>query len=313
MIGKAAPAGSQREWAKMLHDPNLPGVEVLHAHYQRYRYAPHWHEGVCVAVVGTGAAAFDYGGVRHVAPVGSVFVIPAFEVHTGEPADRAGLGYRVLYICPGQLTDLLDDARGCRPACLAPLPRDLVRHRPAAVGPLHRFHQAMTSPAWPMEREHALLEAMVAVAAEFGTAVRHRSDVPREHHAIRQARDYLNAHVVEKVTLRDLAQVSGLSMYRLARTFKAETGLAPHAYQIQLRVLRAKQLLATGCRIVEVAEECGFYDQAHLTDQFKRHIGVTPGAYTRGTITNGDGVRPLSSSPLGDDASTGRTSKGDGP
>jgi AraC-like DNA-binding protein len=77
-------------------------------------------------------------------------------------------------------------------------------------------------------------------------------------------------------------------MYRLARTFKAEVGLAPHAYQIQLRVLRAKQMLAAGCRIAEAADECGFYDQAHLTDQFKRHVGVTPGGYSHGTADRGD-------------------------
>jgi hypothetical protein len=174
----------------MLHDPGLPGVEVLHAHYIRYRYVPHWHESVCVALVRTGAAAFDCGRVRHVAPAGSVFVIPAFEVHTGEPADRAGLGYRVLYIHPGQLTELLEDAGVCRRACLAPLPRDVVRHHSAAVGPLHLFHQVLTGPAWPMEREHALLKAVVAVAAEFGAdTVRQRSDVPPEHRAVRQARD----------------------------------------------------------------------------------------------------------------------------
>jgi AraC-like DNA-binding protein len=76
---------------------------------------------------------------------------------------------------------------------------------------------------------------------------------------------------------RDLAEVSGLSMYRLARTFKAETGLAPHACQIQFRVLRTKRLLAAGRPIAVAAEGCGCYDQPHLTGQFKRHVGVTPG------------------------------------
>jgi hypothetical protein len=75
----------------MLTDPLLPGLEVLQAHYIRYRYAPHWHDAVCVAVVGAGAAAFDCSRARHVAPAGSVFVIPAYEVHTGEPAADAGL------------------------------------------------------------------------------------------------------------------------------------------------------------------------------------------------------------------------------
>jgi AraC-like DNA-binding protein len=275
----------------MLHDPYLSGVEVLQAHYVQYRYAPHWHEAVCIAVVGDGAAAFDCGQVKHVASAGSVFVIPAFEVHTGEPAGRAGLGYRVLYIHPGQMSYLLADAGVSAQAYLAPQPQDLVRHSAAAAGPLQRFHRAIAGSASPLEREHALLAAVVAVAVEFSLGtVRSRQGVSPEHRAVRRAREYLHAHPAEAVTLQDLAEVSGLSMYRLARTFKADTGLPPHHYQIQLRVLRAKQLLAAGRPIAEAAEECGFYDQAHLTDQFKRHVGVTPGAYTRGTV--GPSARP---------------------
>jgi AraC-like DNA-binding protein len=266
----------------MLTDPCLPGVELLQAHFLRYRYAPHWHEAICVAVVGSGAAAFDCGGVTHVAPAGSVFVIPPYEVHTGEPATRAGLGYRVLYIRPERLADLLDDARVADPSAVS-WPRDVVHPMAAAAGPLLRFHQAIISPAWQLERENALLSAVVAVAAEFRLgSPRPRRDSTREHRAVRLARDYLHAHPASAVTLRDLTRLTGLSMYHLARTFKAETGVSPHAYQVQLRVLQAKRLLSAGHNIAETAAQCGFYDQAHLTAQFKRHVGVTPGTYARG-------------------------------
>jgi hypothetical protein len=49
----------------MLSDPRLSGVEVLQAHYLRYRYAPHWHEAVCVAVVGAGAEAANAKAFGH--------------------------------------------------------------------------------------------------------------------------------------------------------------------------------------------------------------------------------------------------------
>jgi AraC-like DNA-binding protein len=270
----------------MLTDPLLPGVEVLQAHYTRYRYAPHWHDAACVAVVGTGAAAFDCGRARHVAPAGSVFVIPAYEVHTGEPAADAGLGYQVLYLYPGSLAGFLRDADVSEPVLL-PSPADLVRYDSAAAGPLRRFHRAMTGPASPLERQHALMTAALAVAAEYGHMPRPVRTFSREHPAVQRARDYLHAHPAEAVTLSDLAEVSGLSMYRLARTFKTETGLAPHAYQVQLRVLRAKRLLAAGHGIAETAVQCGFFDQAHLTSQFKRHVGITPGVYARGTAGRG--------------------------
>jgi AraC-like DNA-binding protein len=282
---------SCQEWSRMLSDPLLPGIEVLQAHYTRYRYAPHWHDALCVAVVGAGAAAFDCGRVRHVAPAGSVFVIPAYEVHTGEPAADAGLGYRVLYIPPGSLAGLLADTGVAEPD-LIPRSLDLIRYRNGAAGPLLRFHRAMTGPASPLEREHALTAAAVAVAAEYGRGPRPRRELPREHRSVQRARDYLHAHPADPVTLHELARVSGLSMYRLARTFKAETGLAPHAYQVQLRVLQAKRLLGTGQSIAETAATCGFFDQAHLTSQFKRHVGVTPGVYARGTAGH-----PRSSTP----------------
>jgi AraC-like DNA-binding protein len=212
-----------------------------------------------------------------------VFVIPAFEVHTGEPAARNGLGYQVLYLRPATLAGLLAGT-GAAERGLIPRPADLVRLRAAAAGALQRFHQAMTGPAPPLARQHALLTATVALAREYSHSPSPpRREVLPEHRAVRRARDYLHARPADPVTLRDLAEVSGLSMYRLARTFKAETGLAPHAYQIQLRVLRAKRLLATGHSIAETAADCGFFDQAHLTSQFKRHVGVTPGSYARGS------------------------------
>jgi len=266
----------------MLTDPRLPGVELLQARFVRYRYAPHWHEALCVAVVSSGAAAFDCSGTRHVAPAGSVFVIPPYEVHTGEPAARSGLGYCVAYIRPWRLHDLLTDT-GVVGRDASWHPPEIVHLRAAAAGPLLRFHRVITSPALPLEREHALLAAVVTVIREFrlGNPLPD-GDICRGHRAVQLARDYLHAHPAEVVTLPDLANVAGMSMYHLARTFKAETGLAPHAYQIQLRVLQAKRLLAEGRSIAEAAAECGFYDQAHLTDQFKRHVGVTPGTYARG-------------------------------
>lgn len=269
------------EWSRMLTDPSLPGVEALQAHYLQYRYAPHWHEALCVAVVGKGAAVFECGGIRHVAPAGSVFVIPPGEVHTGEPDEHAGLGYRALYICPAQVADLLTHAEmGMRGA--STWPKDAVRRHSAAAGPLLRFHRSLTAPAWPLEREHALLSAIAAVAGEFGAGLPvSPAHAASEHRAVRLAREYLHAHPAEVITLRDLAKVTGMSMYHLARTFKAEIGMAPHAYQVQLRVLQAKRLLAAGRSAAEAAAECGFYDQAHLIGQFKRHVGLTPGAYAR--------------------------------
>jgi AraC-like DNA-binding protein len=46
---------------------------------------------------------------------------------------------------------------------------------------------------------------------------------------------------------------------------------------MQLRVMRAKELLFGGMAAKDAALEAGFYDQAHLTNALRRYTGVTPG------------------------------------
>ncbi len=94
-------------------------------------------------------------------------------------------------------------------------------------------------------------------------------------------RDYLEAHLADRVTLADLARATGLTDYAVLRGFRRATGIPPHRYLTQLRVRRAGELLSAGHSPVMVARAVGFADQSHLTRHFRRLVGVTPGTYTR--------------------------------
>ena len=57
-------------------------------------------------------------------------------------------------------------------------------------------------------------------------------------------------------------------------------GIGPQRYIIQRRLERAKRLLRrTHLPIALIAQEVGFADQSHLTQMFRREVGVTPGRY----------------------------------
>ena len=136
----------------------------------------------------------------------------------------------------------------------------------------HRVHDAIASRAERCELEVALAEA-VAVFAGL--------EAPRAPHPIRRALALLRARYAETVTLDELATEVGLDRFHLCHAFRAQLGIPPHAYQTQLRIARAKELLAAGVTPSAVAAQVGFYDQSQLTRHFRRIVGVTPGQFRR--------------------------------
>jgi AraC family transcriptional regulator len=93
---------------------------------------------------------------------------------------------------------------------------------------------------------------------------------------------FMRANLGRSIDLRDIASATRHSPGHFARRFRQSIGLAPHQYLLRLRTGMAQHLLAeTGRPIAEIAFECGFANQEHLTRFFKRAVGATPAAYRR--------------------------------
>lgn len=140
------------------------------------------------------------------------------------------------------------------------------------AAPFHRLHDAVCAGADRFTLEVLLAETI----ATFGRL----RDAKREHtRPVRRALDYLRAHIAEQITLDTLATQAELDKFHLARAFRAQVGLPPHAYLTHLRIRRAKELLAEGVRASELAPRVGIYDQSQLTRHFRRIVGTTPARY----------------------------------
>jgi AraC family transcriptional regulator len=99
---------------------------------------------------------------------------------------------------------------------------------------------------------------------------------------VSDAIDYMNANIDKAISLDDVARATNRSPSHVARMFRAELGVPPHRYLIALRVEKARRLLEkTSVSIAEIAYDCGFAHQEHLTRLFRRHCDVTPAAYRR--------------------------------
>lgn len=92
----------------------------------------------------------------------------------------------------------------------------------------------------------------------------------------------IEAGLAEPLPVGALAREAGCSRFRFSRAFKAATGLPPHRYVMGRRLERARAMLEEGdLPLASVAVRCGFASQSHMTDVFRRRLGVSPGAYRR--------------------------------
>lgn len=100
--------------------------------------------------------------------------------------------------------------------------------------------------------------------------------------AVRDCIGYIKEHFSDKVTLQELSELSGYSGAHTTRIFKEETGQTPHEWLTNVRINRAKELLAMSEKTLEaIAEECGFASPAHFKILFKKTVGITPGIFRK--------------------------------
>lgn len=102
------------------------------------------------------------------------------------------------------------------------------------------------------------------------------------HSAItRRLRAYLLEHYTRRLTLDEIADAVGASVYYLCRIFKRELGTTIHRYREQLRMRRSLEMVADSRDLTAVALELGYSSHSHLTASFRRTFGVTPSQFRR--------------------------------
>jgi AraC-like DNA-binding protein len=259
------------EEARIVRIEEFGELEVLTASFNRYSFAVHWHPEVVIAVTEGGHATFRYRGAFHSATRDAVFVHHPGEPHSGGADGTDGWAYRCVYV-PEDLFKRLTDSTSL------PFFGDNVFDDPILAEMFRRFHLSLHVSCSRLRRESYLIEALAWLRSHHGER-RLPASASREPLYVSRARDFLHANLAEDVSAGALARAAGLSSYHLIRVFRKEVGLTPHAYQLAIRIGRAKDLLRRGTAVAEVAVQTGFYDQAHFTKVFKSQVGVTPGRY----------------------------------
>jgi len=267
----------KKEWTKIWHNPQLD-VELLHAYYVQHAYPRHSHDYYAISLIARGRQSFTHQGTKHRTPPGGLILINRGAVHTGEAADAQGFELRALYPSLSLMETAVFELTGRR--ALPFFKEVLLDHRWATNNVLS-LHRAILEGAGLLECESRMLWMLAELIKRYADLGSNEGHLGKEKKTIQQVRHYIEEHFAESVALNMLAQHVALSPYYLLRAFRAEVGMPPYAYLENVRIRHTQRLIRAGKPLAEVAAEVGFSSQSHMTRQFKKIIGVTPGQYAR--------------------------------
>lgn len=252
--------------------PGLHGVELLHLTDQSFSFAPHMHDAYVFWFNGQGGERVSLCGSSDILQPDSFGVVAPGEVH----ANHAVTEYRTLeslYVDQGVVDDVARQTGNSGAEFRSRLQKD--RHSRRALARLHRTLMTEEDPFGVREIFLRVFGFLLNRHGETAScSIRHR-----EPDKVHRARAIIADRFADSLDLDELAHECGCSACHLIRLFRRETGMTPHAYLMETRLLQAKELLAGKRPVTDVALDTGFTDQSHLNRRFKARYGLTPGQY----------------------------------
>jgi AraC-like DNA-binding protein len=250
--------------------PSAHGIERAEIHLSTCAFEPHRHDTYAIGITTAGVQTFHYRGSRHICLPGQLHVLHPDEGHDGAAGTDGGFGYRILYIPP----ELVRDALAGRPL---PFIANPIQQLVPAAGLIASLLADIDEPI------NELSSAEIAVAVPDGlvslSGYPDRRPAAIDTGAVELVRDYLAAHAREQTAASILEKIAGADRFAIARHFRWAFGTSPDRYRTLRRLALARAAIESGQSLARAASEAGFADQSHMTRQFKRTYGLTPGRW----------------------------------
>jgi len=149
--------------------------------------------------------------------------------------------------------------------------------------------------AWNITSKWPIYHSSGEIVAVGGVTRRlqERRDSEDKYLMLQPAAELMVRNLGRNVSLAELAASVSLSPSQFSRVFHDRFGVTPHQYLRRLRMDAASDLLTTtDMSLTEIASKCGYYDQSHMTNEFRTIKHMPPGAYRERYRANRYAIEP---------------------
>jgi AraC-like DNA-binding protein len=255
--------------------PRAEGIERSEAFFFGRPFAPHRHDTYGIGITTAGVQTFRYRGAQWRSLTGQCHILHPDEPHDGAAGTGEGFGYRIVHFDPGLVQQVLG-GRGLPFVC-----------SPVLEG--SSLPRGFASEVWDVDAEVDDVTRTDIVVAVAGLLAAASGGAGRPERlavaAVFRVRDLIAACPDRQHTMAELERVSGLDRWTLARQFRAVLGTSAGRFRTHRRLDVVRRKLTAGASLVSASIDAGFADQSHMSRQFKRAYGLTPGAWRSAVLS----------------------------
>jgi AraC-like DNA-binding protein len=254
------------------------GIELQRGrNVSTYKLPAHFHDDYQFMLVETGAREINFRGDKRVFGNDYLTIVNPGETHSTGCHGEYGSSFKTMHLPVSVWTKGADEHGTTATEPLFPFKLE----NGYVLKVFSRFHELVESEGSTLQSEELLAE-LADILVSSCKLRRRRNERPKGvERKLNLVRDYIEDNYAKTLTLDELANLAGLSKYHLLRSFSDTLGMPPHAFQIRVRLNRAKAMLSDGMAIKRVAAAAGFADPSHFGKHFVRLIGLTPRNYQR--------------------------------
>lgn len=247
------------------------GIDLIHGYYQQFAFERHYHLDYHIGLITSGEQRFLYRGEHHRIGPEELVIMPPDELHDGYAPHIQGYQVRVFSIDPQWFDSHLNLVKPTT-LCFKQL---IIRDR-TLFYQLIQAHLLMHDDTLSQLAKDCIPYEALSVLVEHYATTKERPAVQLGQQTLTTLREFMLAHLDQPIHLHQLSDICQLSPIQFQRRFKAAMGIPPHAWLLRLRLEQAMNLIKAKIPGTDVAQQVGFYDQAHFSKAFKRAYGVSP-------------------------------------
>ncbi len=266
-------------------DNKMPYIESRYDKVSDACYIKHSHQTISIGANEDGSTELTCKDIICRLDEGALLLINPFEVHCCNPIKKQARTYHMMFLEPDWCHKIQKNIFGERIKSFVPFKRTILESKELYKEYIETNKLLFTN-AFYIEKEEKLISFVMKLFFQECSINSIEINEDENNTIFKKVKAIIDKNINENITLSEIEKETNINQYKIIRVFKNKINQTPHAYLMNAKINKAKELIKKGVSISDVYFLLGFFDQSHFIRNFKKIVATTPKQYQDSILKN---------------------------